>query len=181
MPASDSVNIGVIMQRRPIEHPWQDHEWRVVALVPDPPADLVSDSDASGHEIYLAGVAELRLHSTEIAAYVENLTSPQAALYMVLLDGKEAAANLPWVLDRVTANPYEAQYYTHDDDIRVEKFIMPVAVRDWLEAFVAGHYREEPFLKRKRDKTGTEVYNFGQEPIVDLRRRLKTARGDEDQ
>jgi len=119
MPASDSVNIGVIMQRRPVEHPWQDHEWRVVALVPDPPAGLAPGSDAGGQELYLAGVAELRLHSTEIAAYVENLTSPQAALYMVLVGGGQAAGDLPWVLDRVTANPYEAQYYIHDEDIRV--------------------------------------------------------------
>ena len=181
MPASDSVNIGVIMQRRPVEHPWQDHEWRVVALVPDPPAGLAPGSDAGGQELYLAGVAELRLHSTEIAAYVENLTSPQAALYMVLVGGGQAAGDLPWVLDRVTANPYEAQYYIHDEDIRVEKFIMPEAVRDWLEAYVAGHYREEPFVKRQRDKTEPAAYTFGQEPIVDLRRRLKAAGGDEDQ
>jgi hypothetical protein len=177
MPASDSVNIGVILERRPVDHPWQDHEWVVAALVPDPPASLAPEPDAAGHHLCVAGVAALQLHTTEIAAYVENLTSPQAALYTVLR-AAEAAGDAPWVLERVTANPYEAQYYINDEDTRVEKSAMPGPVRDWLEAYVAENYREEPFRKRKRDRAPVEAYTFGQEPITSLRRRLRAT--DED-
>ncbi len=181
MPVSDSVNIGVIMERHPVDHPWQDHEWRVAAVVPDPPEGLEPDAGSGGQRLILAGIHPLRLHSTEIAAYVENLTSPQAALYMVLRPGAEMGSDLPWVLDRVTANPYEAQYYINDEEMLVEKFPMPEAVREWLEAYVAGNYKDEPFRKRKRDKVETEAYRFGQEPIVELRKRLRPAGGDDPQ
>jgi Protein of unknown function (DUF3305) len=178
MPASDSVNIGVILERRPVDHPWQDHEWVVAALVPDPPAGLSPEPGPAGQRLSVAGIAALRLHTTEIAAYVENLTSPQASLYAVMR-AAEGGDDAPWVLERVTANPYEAQYYINDEDTRVEKAAMPATVRDWLEAYVAENYHEEPFRKRRRDKVQVEAYTFGQEPIASLRQRRKAADGDE--
>ena len=179
MPSSDSVNIGVIVERRPIDHPWQDHEWRVAAVVPDPPSGLDAGSVAVGEWLYVAGVVALHLHTTEVAAYVENLTSPEAALYVVLRGSAAAGDQMPYVLDRVTANPYEAQYYINDEEMLVDKVAMPEALIEWLEAYVAEHYHEEPFRKRKRDKVNTEAYTFGQEPIVELRKRLKATNGDD--
>ena len=35
------------------------------------------------------------------------------------------------------------------------------------------HYKEEPFKKRKRDKVHVEEYKFGQEPLVELRKRME--------
>jgi len=178
MPASDSVNIGVILERRPIDHPWQDHEWRVAAVVPEPPEGPDPDDDGS-RRLVVAGIQPLQLHSTEIASYVENLTSPEAALYVVLRAGSEAGSDLPWVLDRVTADPFEAESYSDDDEeILMEKVPMPETVRIWLEAYVAGNYHEEPFRKRKRDKAKVEAYSFGHEPIVELRKRQRSAGGD---
>ena len=181
MPESDSVKIGVIMERRPIDNPWQDHEWRVAAVVPEPPdgSDAKPVDDAAGVLRYVTGTQPLSLHTTEVTGYVENLTSPQASLYLVLREGAGSGTGLPWVLDRVTANPYEAQYYLPGDDLLVEKVAMPQAVRDWVEAFVAAHYREDTFRKRKRDKVAAEAYKFGHEPIVELRRRREAADGDE--
>ncbi len=179
MPSSDSVNIGVIVERRPIDHPWQDHEWRVVAVVPDPPAGLDPGSVAVGEWLYVAGIVALRLHTTDVEAYVENLTSPEVALYVVLRGVTAAGNEMPYVLDRVTANPYEAQYYIDDEEILVDKVAMPEAMIEWLEAYVAEHYREEPFRKRKRDSARIEAYTFGHEPIVELRKRLKATNGDE--
>ncbi len=179
MPASDSVNIGVILERHLIDHPWQDHEWRVAAVVPEPPEGLAPDDGDSGRRLIVAGIQPLRLHSTEIADYVDNLTSPEPALFLVLRSGAEAGSDVPWVLDRVTANPYEAESYSDDDEeILMEKVSMPATVRVWLEAYVAENYREEPFRKRKRDKAKVEAYTFGQEPIVELRKRMRSDGGD---
>ena len=60
----------------------------------------------------------------------------------------------------------------------MEKVSMPATVRVWLEAYVAENYREEPFRKRKRDKAKVEAYNFGHEPIVELRKRMRSSGGD---
>lgn len=179
MPASDSVNIGVILERHPVDHPWQDHEWRVAAVVPEPPERLKPDDGDGTRRLVVAGIEPLRLHSTDIAAYVDNLRSPEAALFLVLRSGLEAGSDLPWVLDRVTADPYEAESYGDgDEEVMVEKVPMPDTVRVWLEAYVAENYREEPFRKRKRDKVKVETYTFGHEPIVELRKRMRSSGGD---
>jgi len=179
MPASDSVNIGVILERHPIDHPWQDHEWRVAAVVPEPPQGFGPDGGNGAPRLIVAGIQPLRLHSTDIASYVDNLTSPEAALFVVLRSSDDAGSDLPWVLDRVTADPYEAESYSDDDEeIMMEKVPMPDTVRIWLEAYVAENYREEPFRKRKRDKAKVEAYIFGHEPIVELRKRMRLSGGD---
>jgi hypothetical protein len=181
MPESESVSIGVIMERRPLDSPWQDHEWRVAGLVTGAPGGAEGEplSDAAGLVRYYAGAGALSLHTTEVSGYIENLTSPQASLYVVLRRGEAKDGGLPWVVERVTANPYEAQDYLPSDDVLVEKVAMPEAPRLWVEAFVAAHYREEPFRKRRRDKVVIEEHKFGHEPIVELRRRRRAAGEDE--
>lgn len=182
MPESESLQIGVIMERRPVDSPWQDHEWRVVAVVPEPPAGLGERPAGEAADLvrYVAGPQPLSLHTTEVTGYVENLTSPLTSIYLVLRDGAASGSGLPWLLDRVTANPYEAQYYLPGDDVLVEKVAMPPAVRDWVEAFVAAHFREETFRKRQRDKVTVQAHQFGHEPIVELRRRRSRAGGDQE-
>ena len=57
---------------------------------------------------------------------------------------------------------------------------MPDALIELLEAFVAEHHVEEPFVKRQRQKHHrAEEHKFGQEPIEMLRQRRGRREGEE--
>ena len=54
---------------------------------------------------------------------------------------------------------------------------MPQPLLELLEAFVAEHHVEEPFVKRQRQKHHqAEEHKFGQEPIEVLRKRAAAER-----
>jgi len=57
----------------------------------------------------------------------------------------------------VTADPAEGESFTQVGDDLVEAVPMPVAVRDTIEAFIAEHHVERPFIKRKRDRADPEA------------------------
>ena len=57
----------------------------------------------------------------------------------------------------ITASPVEAESYQSSGEIFVEGVPMPEPVIAWLEAFVARHHVERPFVKRKRKKGATVV------------------------
>lgn len=180
MPEVGRLTIAVVIERRTIDHPWQDHEWRVAGLVPGAAAGsrpaLIEESP--GVRRYRAGVGVLSLHRADVEAYVRNLTSPRPSIYVVLRKTDAADAVAPYGVALVTANPYDAEAYMEGDEALVASLPMAAEVRQWLEAFVAAHHRPEPFRKRQRTKVEVEAHSFGQEPIFELRRRLGREHGD---
>jgi hypothetical protein len=57
----------------------------------------------------------------------------------------------PYVVLTVTADPAEGESLTEAGDDLVETVPMPEAIRRSVEAFVAEHHVERPFVKRQRD------------------------------
>jgi uncharacterized protein DUF3305 len=57
----------------------------------------------------------------------------------------------------VTADPAEGESFTQVGDDLVEAIPMPPAVQAIVEAFVAEHHVERPFVKRKRDRADPEA------------------------
>jgi hypothetical protein len=174
MPETQPINIGVIIERRDLDNKWQDHEWRVGELVPGMPAAFGQRliDQQPGRTRYLAGVWPLSLHTAEVIAYTHNLTSPRPSLIVALRRTGGEGLLTPYELRLVSANPYEADGYMDGDDGLVESRPMPAGIQEWIEAFVAAHYAPEPFRKRQRVKVEADAARFGQEPIVELRRRL---------
>jgi hypothetical protein len=180
MPEIGRLNIGVIIERRDIDHPWQDHEWRLGGLVPgehqSKEGELIEESP--GRRRFFAGVGALTLHTTDIDAYLHNLFSPRPAIYVVLRKDADRPGSVPFTLHLVTASPYDAEAYMEGDGSLIEAWPMPPAVKEWVEAFVAAHHNPEPFRKRQRTRTDVESYNFGQEPIFALRKRHHRPEGE---
>ena len=80
----------------------------------------------------------------------------------------------------VTASPYDAEVYGYDGSEIVGTVAMPAPLIELLEAFVAEHHTEEPFVKRQRRKHHqAEEHKFGQEPIEVLRKRQPGGRENE--
>lgn len=167
-----SVLLGVVIAREKIDHPWQEYAWRPVSVFLNAPEveewrELRRDQ-TSIH--YHAATLPLELHHKECIGYVANLDAGKPLVYVVLREGGEGGK--PMQVALVTASPYDAEVYGYNGDEIVDAVAMPEPLIELLEAFVAEHHVEEPFVKRQRQKHHrAEEHKFGQEPIAELRQR----------
>jgi hypothetical protein len=162
MERSISMPLGVVVERRELEHRWQKHGWRPVAVIPGAPetADWRELRRGEGWIRYHAATLPLELHRKETEAYAQNLTTGRPAIYVVLRpdEARDALREVQPFL--VTASPYQAQDYTDSDDL-VEAVPMPEGVVAWLQAFVDRHHVVQPFRKRRREPHDVERSAFG--------------------
>ena len=85
----------------------------------------------------------------------------------------------PFEVHLVTASPYEAADYLDSGEQIVEPVRMPEPVLALISEFIDEHHFEEKFKKRKRSEVKLQEHKFGQEPIVELRKRMKHENGHE--
>lgn len=145
-----TMPLGVILERRPIEHAWATWSWRAIAVIPgatqiDSPRTLVRDEAAAR---FHAVTLDLGLHRKETEGYRVNLSQPQPQIYVGLRPGDtDDDMPSPFV---VTVCPFEAEDYEIGGDERVDAVPMPQEVAALVGHFVDAHHVEEPFVKRKR-------------------------------
>ena len=158
--------LGVVVERRKLNNPWQDYEWRPVAVMPGAPEgdEWKRLADGDGWERYLVKTLPLELHRKETEAYKTNLNNRRPAIYVVLetVDEPDAAHEVSARL--VTASPYEAQDYLDSGETIVEGVPMPEGVLAWINDFTETHHVDEPFRKRKRKDYRTEDAGFSRPP-----------------
>jgi hypothetical protein len=142
-----TMPLGVVLERRRIDHPWAEVSWRAAAVIPGAPAPPAAAQ--AGDRVHAATLA-LALHRKLTEGYRANLSQPEPAVYVVLRGG-EAGMPRPFL---VTACPYEAQNYDMGGDERVDAVPMPPPVAAFLARFVAAHHVDEPFRKRRRTPHG---------------------------
>ena len=156
MSATDSLDIGIVVERREIDNRWQDHVWRPVAVIPGaPPMDptegirLLREGDGWSH--FQIGTVTLELYRGETEGYRANLSNNPPHVYVVLSPGEEA--DDPEVLPFLaTVCPYEAEGYTESGEDIVEGVPMPVELIAWVQDFIDTYHVEQPFKKRKKKK-----------------------------
>ena len=156
MNRQEELPLGVVVERRRSDHPWQDHAWRAIAVVPgagarDPRGAWTVLREGDGWAHYLAGTLPLELFRKETEAYKVNLSQEPPRVFVVLGQGVDEDSEHEVVPRRVTASPYEAQDYLDGDDL-VEAVAMPPDVIAFVQAFVEQHHVDEPFYKRKRKR-----------------------------
>ena len=165
--------VGIVVERRDSSHPWQDHFWRPVAVIPGaPPLDPAGAwkklGEGEGWIHYHAGTLEMELYRTDTDAYLSCLSGDPPSVYVVLredLDGDHEV--VPFI---ATVSSYEAQDYLDGEDV-VEPVPMPEAIAAWVRAFVNTHHVDEPFKKRKRKRYKDQELVFGRPPPVARRGR----------
>ena len=151
-----SIPVGVVVERRKAMSPWIDFVWRPIAVLPGlPEAEPWTQLDA-GADIatFYVGSAVVALFRSEAARYHENLTSGLPSLWVVL---RPTDIEPPYEIVGVTADPSEGEAYTQSGTDLVEAVPMPEAARAVIAAFVAEHYVEETFHKRRRDTADPEA------------------------
>lgn len=149
-----TVEVGVIVERRPLKNPWVDHAWVPVAVLAGVPAaqPWTVLQEAAGTTRYYAGKSELEFFGTDTTMYRENLRSDPPSLWVAL---RQADAFPGLVLHLVTADPSDAEALTETGTDIIEAVPMPVEIQQLLARFVEAHHVERPFIKRKRDRADT--------------------------
>lgn len=173
MAASFSVPLGVVVAREKVDHPWQDYAWRPLdVFLGAPPIDEWRElRRGPGFVHYHAATLTLELWRRETAAYQANMANGTPSVYVVLREDDEDPSFEGVEVVLVTASPFEAQAYGEAGADIIEPVAMPEPLVQVLEAFIAEHHVEEPFVKRARKKFHRrEDHQFGQESLVELRR-----------
>jgi hypothetical protein len=150
------IPVGVVVERRKAANPWVDVVWQpagILAGVPEAAPWTVLSADDERTSFY-AGAAQIELYRTESGHYRDNLASGTPSLWIAL---RPTGVEPPFDIVAVTADPAEGESFTQAGNDVVEAVPMPRAVREIVEAFVAEHYVERPFVKRKRDHADPEA------------------------
>jgi Protein of unknown function (DUF3305) len=151
MKDSERMRVGVVLERRRIDHPWQDHAWRAVSVVPgaDPVVTPRLLRQGEGWACYHLATLEIELFSRETEGYRYNLSQVRPVVYLLWRAADTTSEGWPDPF-HVTVCPYEAQDYLESGDVVVEGVAMPEAVAHWVADYVARHHVDEPFVKRRR-------------------------------
>jgi hypothetical protein len=141
--------LGVVVERREIDHRWQRWSWRPVAVIPGAAVvDSWKELQRGARFVrWHAATLPLVLHRKETEGYRYNLSGRVPAVYVGLR--RQSGGPFEVAPFLVTASPYEAQSFT--DDI-VEAVAMSDGLIAWVQDFVDRHHVDEPFRKRKRDR-----------------------------
>lgn len=167
-----SLPVGVIIERRRIDHPWQEWSWCASDVIPGAaPIEqwkLLRESDDL--QQYHAATEQLELFRKDTESYLYNLNSPQPSLFIVIRefdDDEDEDHEFPVYVHLVTASPFEAQDYLDSSEETVDAVPLPKVLVELLKEFVDQHHVEEKFVKRKRDKVRVEEDKFGGDPIFE--------------
>lgn len=178
-----TISLGVVVERRKIDHPWADYSWKPTSVIPGagPVEEWKQIAAGEDYVWYHAATLPLTLYRSDTEAYLVNLADAVPSVYVILRQADTASPDdqAYYVFD-VTASPYEAQDYLDPAADIVEPVPMPPALIAWVEEFINAHHVEVPFLKRpRRDGKGQEAEKFGKEPIFERSRRSMDADSDE--
>jgi hypothetical protein len=152
--------LGVVIRRTPGVTRWAQWAWKAVSVLPGSgPADWVELRRDGETVEYHAATLPLTLWRSDTDAYLVNLADAVPSIYVVLSPDPTGAS--PMQVALVTAAPYEAQDYEVSGDEIVEKVPMTAGLIAWMRAFVEAHHKEEPFIKRRRDKKRVDLVEDG--------------------
>ncbi len=152
----ETVEVGVIVERRALDNPWIDHTWFPVAILTGAPSATPWTVLHESEDVtrYYAGTATIDFFDTDTVMYRENLRSKSPSLWVALRHGN----SFPGVfVQLVTADPADAEALTETGTDIIEAVSMPTEIQKQLALFIERHHVERPFIKRKRDKANLDA------------------------
>lgn len=176
----ETLEVGVIVERRKVDSPWQDWSWRPVAVMPGAPRVEGWKQTVTGADWtqFHAATVTIDLHPAEAEGYVVNLQADSPRVWVVLREA-ENGGDFPYKVHAVTVSAYRMQDYMDSSEEIVEAVAMPASMVAWLDAYVAEHFVAAPFKKRKRDEIRVEDQKFGKDPIFEARTQGAREDGDD--
>ena len=140
--------VAVIMQRRAIENRWQNEVWEAAGVLLGYPADREPRAlvETPTFAQWLYPGLDIVLRRSEAEGYFHNVSTAAPNVFVLWRMGESLA-----VPHYVTVSYDEASRWM-DGGAQVDAVAMPLALREWLVAFVEQNYRPEP-KKRLRPKS----------------------------
>ena len=150
MKTTETLPVGVIVERRLTQNRWVDHTWKCVAIVPGATGFQEWKKIGSGPdwERFFAATLHLQLHKGETEGYRVNLSQRNPTIYVVL---HHLTEEFPKAV-LVTACPFEAEDNDVSGDESVDQILMPAEIISFVAHFVEQYHEQQPFRKRKRKK-----------------------------
>lgn len=145
----DSLELAVVMEKRPSDHPWAEFSYQALGVVVSESSDeksvrqIFSDGEV---EHYLVNGLSLQLHADECESYYHNLMSPEPGCFIVA-DQPDSSEEMP-IPYLVSLSFDEAHAYLEGDE-QVFSVEIPAQLYQWAEAFVLTHYVAIKKTKRK--------------------------------
>lgn len=156
-----SIPVGVVIRRVPGVTRWAKWSWKPLGVLPGAAAADWKELRRDGEAIeYHAATVDLELHRTEAEAYRVSLTMTPPSVFVVLRQNEDEGPH-DLVVHAVTASAYEAQDYLDSGEELVEPVPMPDGLIAWIRDFTDTHFKDEPFVKRKRDKKRIDLSEDG--------------------
>lgn len=164
-----TLPLGIVVDRRDMDSPWQDSRWEPAAVIPGagplaPDGPWTVLDRGAGWDRYHAGTLPLELFGGETEAYKLNLSQNPPRLFVVLRRVDDQDSQHDVVPFLVTASAYEAQDYLDSGEDLVEPVVMPAAVVAFVQDFVNRHHKEQVFHKRKRRPAESGDESFARRP-----------------
>lgn len=146
-PKTVKMPVGILIRRSPGVTRWVSEVWTLAGIIPHAgPASWKPVLRDGPVEEFHATTLALLLHRKDTDSLIQNLTAQVPSVWVALRGAGRPQAT------HVTASPFEASFHEIDAEDRVEKVAMPEGMISWVEAFVALHHVDEPFVKRRRDR-----------------------------
>ena len=154
---TETCFLDVIIERRPLDNPWKDHTWTIVAVQMGEKVqgssvwtEVPDETLSEGVTRYRISGLAVELFRKETEGYKVNLSQPAAQVYVVLRANEDEEAGQDIEVFHVTVCPYEAEGYAESGDETVEGVPMPDELKALVQTFIDSHHVEVPFKKRKR-------------------------------
>jgi hypothetical protein len=162
LPKVVSIPVGVVLRRRPGVTRWAKWSWSAVALIPNagPGRFRVLRQDGDVTEFHAATVS-IELHRAEVESYRISLMMKPPSVFVVLNKGADAGNEHGIDVQLVTASADQGQNYQDSGEVIVEPVEMPESLIAAIKSFCDAHYREVPFVKRKRDRQRVDLVEDG--------------------
>jgi hypothetical protein len=150
--------IAVIFERTAIVNRWVSERWEPIAVVPPvvaPANDAmgtrapVKIADEPARTQWRFDGQAFELHPSEAEGYWLNLASPDPKAFVMWRTLEEGGD--PPVHPVVVTVSYNEAARMLDGGERVDAVPLPPGIRDWMEPFVAEHYKPEPRKKVRRN------------------------------
>ncbi len=169
---SETISIGIVLERREIDNPWETDAWTVVAVVPGAREtdewqllEQGEDDDGMKWQRFHAATLPLEIHRKDTEGYRYNLSNDPPSVYVIMLEDEESESGIePFI---ATVCSYEAQAYLDGEVHQLEAVPMPAEIADWLFDFVKAHHVDEPFYKRKNKPHDPNKLGLGHRPPRD--------------
>ena len=155
--------VAVVFRHTPLVNRWVSGRWDPFAVEPEPSPSPDEAAVSEDGACWRFAGQWLELHRSEAEGYHLNLTAPDPKVFVMWRLADPGV--VPPVHPVVVTVSYNEAARMLDGGEQVDAVPLPATVRQWMEPFVAAHYKPEARRKvRRNDPFRDEAERQRREP-----------------